>query len=79
MISNSGDGDDFSIANSVYAGLTYCGMGYAYPKLKDEYFVSKTKKGSEFEVLINFDAESSAFKDLCFSTCCWSLFISPDK
>ena len=74
-----GENEDTSVASTVHAGITYCGTGYNYTSAKAEYFIEKTKTSKEFESLLNFDAESSVFRELCFSTCCWSLFVSPEK
>ena len=63
-------------ANSIYAGVTYCADNH-YPIENVDYAIDVSDDRKEFNDFINFDRDSSNFKDVCFSTCCWTLLISP--
>ena len=47
------------------------------PVLGADYAISVSDSRKEFLDFINFDRDSSKFKDVCFSTCCWTLLIVP--
>lgn len=63
-------------ANTISAGITYCADNH-YPIENVDYAIDVTDDRTEFHDFINFDRDSSNFKEVCFSTCCWSLVISP--
>ena len=64
-------------ANSIYAGLTYCADN-RYPVINEDYAYDVSDSRTEFTKFVNFDRDSSNFKEVCYSTCCWTLLVSPD-
>ena len=62
---------------TIFAGVTYCANGRYPSEELDDYALDFSDSRTEFLDYINFDRDSSKFKDVCFSTCCWSLMIAP--
>ena len=52
------------------------------PDKAADFYVGRTLKDDKLDHIMNFDFKTATFNDfnqVCFSTCCWTFLISPDK